>query len=477
MSPRLLRPLFLTLLASLPLLAPAEPPATEGWPLVESKMRLEHDWTARPTRELASLADFTPPPAVELTRWGGWQGLRLDEGTGFFRVGRAASGRWWLIDPDGHAFLHIGVAGVYQGPTPIAAQTTRERFATPDAWATAALDLLREHGFNGLGGWTERDVFHARADALPYTVSLNFLAQFGRHLGITHLNPGQTGYLNEVPPVLHPDFPAWAETFAAAHVAPLAGDPFLLGIFSDNEIPFRRTILDGSLALPSDQPAVAPLRQAALDWLAGHRGPGADLARPTTEDEQIAFLGLVVERYYALVAAALRRHAPDRLYLGSRLHGRILRFPEVLQAAGRHADVISINYYHAWAPDPALLDFWQDTSGRPVMITEFYAKGMDTGMENRRGAGWIVPRQEDRGRFYQHFVLGLLEHGSVVGWHWFKYRDNEPFDTAVMASNRDVNKGLLAWDYTPYPPLLARMRALHASVYPLTGYFDRRGQP
>lgn len=446
-----------------------------SWPLVRSKMRPEAEWRLRPTREPASLPGLLPAAPVQTSRWGGWKDLRIDEGNGYFRVGRSESGRWWLIDPDGYAFIHVGLASVYQGLNDVAMSTTRSKFADTAAWAESALTLLRENGFNGMGGWTERDAFHDRPDALPYTVSVSFLSTFGRQLGITHINPGQTGYINEVPPVFHPDFPAWCDAYAAQVVRPVANDRFLIGFFTDNEIPFRRESLDRSLDLPLDRPEVAPMREHAIAWLTARRGgPGADLSAPPTEEEQIAFLGELTERYHALVGAALRREAPNRLFLGTRLHGRSLRFPEVLSAAGRHVDVLSVNYYHAWAPAPDRMDLWIQESGRPVMITEFYAKGMDTGMENRNGAGWIVPDQDARGRFYQHFTLGLLEHGTVVGWHWFKYRDNEPFDTTVQEGNRDTNKGVIAWDYSPYEDLLSRMRDLHAIVYPVTRYFDSR---
>jgi len=65
-------------------------------------------------------------------------------------------------------------------------------------------------------------------------------------------------------------------------------------------------------------------------------------------------------------------------------------------------------------------------SGRPVVVTEWYAKGMDSGMANTTGAGWLVRTQADRGWFYQNFVLALMESKVCVGWHWFKYATTIP---------------------------------------------------
>jgi hypothetical protein len=108
------------------------------------------------------------------------------------------------------------------------------------------------------------------------------------------------------------------------------------------------------------------------------------------------------------------------------------------------------------------------------MITEWYVKGADTALKNTTGAGWIVPTQRDRGLFYQHYVLGLLESGTVVGWHWFKYMDNDPEDLSTDPSNRDSNKGIVTIKYEPYAPLLDLMRELNRNVYALADWFDSR---
>ena len=58
-------------------------------------------------------------------------------------------------------------------------------------------------------------------------------------------------------------------------------------------------------------------------------------------------------------------------------------------------DVISVNYYRAWSPNLARLAQWTKESGRPVLITEWYAKALDTGLANTSGAGWLVKTQEE----------------------------------------------------------------------------------
>jgi hypothetical protein len=151
-----------------------------------------------------------------------------------------------------------------------------------------------------------------------------------------------------------------------------------------------------------------------------------------------------------------------------------LRYPEIFRAAGPYLDVVSMNYYHAWSPDADKLAMWERESRKPVLITEWYAKAVDSDMANTGGAGWLVKSQGDRGRFYENFTLGLLESKVCVGWHWFKYADNDPTDKQADSSNQDSNKGILNNRYEPYQPLLASMKRINERLYALTDYFDGR---
>jgi len=93
---------------------------------------------------------------------------------------------------------------------------------------------------------------------------------------------------------------------------------------------------------------------------------------------------------------------------------------------------------------------------------------------NKFGAGWLVRTQKDRARFYQNFTLGLLESKSCVGWHWFKYRDNNPEDLSTDPSNRDSNKGIIDYKYKPYIKLLEDMKKLNNELYALIDFFDSK---
>ena len=144
------------------------------------------------------------------------------------------------------------------------------------------------------------------------------------------------------------------------------------------------------------------------------------------------------------------------------------------KGAGPYVDAIAVNYYGAWTPDPELMTNWVAWSGKPFFITEWYAKGMDSGLGNVSGAGWTVKTQADRGKFYQNFTLGLLEHPGCVGWHWFKYMDNDPADLRADPSNRDSNKGFVSNTYELWTKLVEAMTAINRQVYPLREFLSGR---
>ena len=67
----------------------------------------------------------------------------------------------------------------------------------------------------------------------------------------------------------------------------------------------------------------------------------------------------------------------------------------------------------------------------------------------------------------------LIKGGACVGWHWFKYGDNDPTDPLNDPSNRDSNKGLVTWDFKRYEPLVDRMREINNCTYNLSRFHEK----
>jgi len=457
---RLLAPLLL--LTGLAGLLAAENPVL---PKVEARRNAQSPWGSYPTRTLQQVPGFVPAPVKSgIGSYGGLPALK-QEAAGFCRVKKIGD-RWWLVGPDGEVFLHVAVVSVKPGAAPGCQEALQKKFESEPVWAQKAADLLLANHFNGTGAWSSDELVRRTGKPLFYTPIWNFMSVYGSKRGGTYQKPGQTGYPNDCMFVFDPGFAASCDR-QAAQLAKTKDDPYLLGHFSDNELPFPFDALDKHLQLDKDDPG----RKAAEEWMLKRRGSAVG---PINSKDRQDFLEHMSATYFKIVSEAIKKHDPNHLFLGCRFHGRDLDNKELFKGAGPYADVLSVNWYGEWTPQLWKLRNWEKWSGKPVMITEWYVKGEDSGMPNTGGAGWTVKTQADRGMFYQNFVLPLIESKVCVGWHWFKYQDNDPQDTRADPSNRDSNKGIVSNRYEEYKPLLDRMRELNEQVYPLIDYYDKQ---
>jgi len=425
------------------------------------------EWKDYPTRTLADLpAAIREKTDSDLNHEEG-QLLDKSQATGFFHTTKLDD-RWWLVDPKGFLCVYKGIASVTPLNTPGAEAAFQSKFGSKTNWAAETTSLLRENGFIGAGAWSDTDALRSVPRPLAYTRVLNFMSGYGRKRGGTYSQPGHTGYPKDCIFVFDPAFESFCDEQART-LAENKNDPWLIGYFSDNELPFSPTSLSNYLALPEEDPG----HTAALAWLRARHGAKAG-AQDIVAQDQSDFLALVVDRYFRITSNAIKRYDPNHLFLGSRFYGSNLSQPEIFRAAGHWIDVISVNWYHAWTPDSERLAMWEHESGKPVLVTEWYAKGMDSGLANHGGAGWVVKTQRDRGLYYQNFTLGLLESKVCIGWDWFKYADNDPEDTQADPSNRDSNKGILNNRYEPYDPLLDAMKQINERTFSLAEYFDQK---
>lgn len=413
-------------------------------------------WRTYTTRTLADLKGFAPAAKVALGKYGGLASVTL-RATGFFRTEKVR-GRWMLVDPDGHPFISMGLNSV-NPETRYNKANFAKAFTGQAQWAEKTGAMMRRTGLNTLGCWSQWQTFRKLERPWVYTQQWNFMSAYGSKRGRTHWRPGNTGYAGGVIYVFDPEF----ETFCDGHAKQLAAtkdDPYLLGHFSDNEMPLRREMLDLYLKMPPGDPG----RAAAVKWL---KARGRTMSKFGDADRE-AFLEVVVARYFRIVGRAIKKHDPNHLYLGARLHGGAKYLQAVHKGAGPYVDVVSVNYYSRWTPERERMDQWAAWSGKPFLVTEWYVKGVDSGMKNASGAGWLVKTQADRGRFYQHFALGLLGHPGCVGWHWHRYADN-----AAGRAGGTSNKGLVGLTYRPYGPLRDAMAQLNGQVYTLTAIGSR----
>ena len=424
-------------------------------------------WNEFKTRTVATLQGFQKGN-IKRDQYGGRADKKFKK-TGFYYAIKE-NDRWWTVDPDGNAYINVGVVAVLPGESDLQKVYTKSIFGSDARWASATQQVLLDNGFNALGAWSKNILFKENAQQqtkpLSYTIIKDFMSSYGKKRGGTFQEPGHIGYPDRTIFVFDPEFETYCDEYAK-ELAQNKDDKNLFGYFSDNELPFERTALDRYL---NKKDSTDPGCIAAKKWLADQH-----LTKEGINDSiRNEFLGVVADKYYSIVSKAIKKYDPNHMYLGSRLHYYELTVKQIFKAVGKYVDVIAINYYRVWTPVAQDMANWEAWSGKPFIVTEWYTKSEDSGLPNFAGAGWIVKTQNDRGLFYQNFALALLESKNCVGFHWFKYQDNDTTYKKVDPSNYDANKGIVTSDYKLYDPMMEKMRELNFQLYPLIDFFDKR---
>ena len=392
-------------------------------------------------------------------RYGGYVGTKA-EATGFFRVEKQG-GRWWLVDPDGHLFLSLGVDVVRpEMATPSAGREAffRERppqsvlpargsdgdpgvsFLTwnllrrfgdawPAAWVDHTLRRMDAWGLNTVANWSDERLFSAQRK--PYVVPLASWITGTSYLGL--------------PDVYSEEFAREADERARRQCAPRRDDPWLLGWFPANEPPFPQKELQ-TVDLILAGPATAT-RAALVKWLeAGD-----------TEERRKQFVGDAFERYVAITSAAVKRHDPNHLNLGMRSGGR----PTTAEIrAARAFDVYSVTLYETEVPAERVREI-SALTGKPILIGEFHFGTPGRGL----AASLVQVRdQAERGRAYRYYVENALAMPEMVGTHWFQWADQP---STGRFDGENYNIGLVDVTDRPYPDLVAALAQTHRRAFRL----------
>ena len=425
-------------------------------------------------------------------RWGGLKGVLPDEVVstnpeGFWRTGKF-KGRWVMVNPDGNVTLLHGINGVIQdrGKIQNTARTNAlydRSFNNVSEWSRFARDLLVKYGFNffsfnGNRAFDNTDeIYNCGSDSvLSEVVFASFLHGFDPRFDRTKANVCVN--------LFDPDYLDYVDKKAEMLTGEYRDRPHFIGYYTDNEIQFRwlRDNKPGiylkdwiSFGSSPEQPrAYAYAKAYAQAFMKERYGVEPTLENITPEMED-AFLQEVCEYYYKTASEALRKHDPNHLVLGSRIHGCPQQLRQVVSACARYCDVVSINVYHVWEPDDDyFIDKykpWTAECPKPFLVSEFYTRDGTRQFDGEpyanagEGGGWIVKSQKARGEYYQNFTRKLISYGDCVGWQWFQFTDD---DYKGYGWN---NKGVIAPDYTPYVDCLQSMALLHWNIYGIMDYY------
>lgn len=396
----------------------------------------------------------------------------------FIRTSRGAQGSW-CFEQSGRRFYSMGICTVIPREAP---QGEQGRFydgakvrGGTEAWAASAVERMTSWGFNTAGSWCDEALY----------------AKAGLHTRYVWLGAEVDGIKQRLVNVFSPSYEARMDALCAEFVAPHRNDPRLIGWFLDNELPWygehgwpedpNRSLLDLTLALPAGDPnraeAIRFLREAygdfasftrqwdssATTWEGLARGGTVRAKTKLTDEVKQRWAGHVAERFFSVCAAAVRKHDPNHLVLGSRFAGNAPG--PVFAACARHCDVVSVNHYEK--EGTADLTWWDHMYAivqKPILLTEFSWRATEnrTGNRNTLGADVTVPTQRDRADRYARYVSALMSRPYLVGMHWFQWND-EP-ERGRAFDGEDSNYGLVDWQDQAYEELIAAAQKTNAAI-------------
>lgn len=383
----------------------------------------------------------------DFTRYGTYKHLRADS-TGFFYA-RKIDGRWWMVDPDGYAGINMAV-------TSFSSSNIQNDY-----------DITRRNGYNGTGNFlasesqTKSGYNTQNYANFSFTRRLNFFLTYKNVRKNYYETPsGVQGSLDHIL-VFDPQFETFCDDRAKVNVTPFADERDLLGWFTDNEINFNQDQLRNLVKdlLPGD-----PSRDSALVFAASKGLTEADCINYTskvTEAIKQEFATLLAERYFRIVTESIRKYDKNHMILGSRFHGRPRGIQGVVNASHKYVDVTSVNFYDRFAPSEQITrDTW--TMDKPCIVGEFYIKDINQQNKSQSGAGWYVNSQAHRGFFYQNTCLEFLQSKNYIGWHYFRYKDDDD----------GSNKGMVSNALVEYVDMTRYMEELNKQVYRLCDFYD-----
>ncbi|WP_281612566.1 hypothetical protein [Flammeovirga sp. SubArs3] len=432
----------------------------------------------------------------EWDRFGGYKlGPQFNK-TGHFRT-QKIDGKWWIIDPEGHLFWSNGIngAGKLEVKTPIKGrehyfknlpaknapeyakfydgqkymfgkQNLYKKYGENSEFKYIDFSLrrMRSWGLNTLGGWSEESINeHKEENKLPYTV-------------IVHETYPEIH--EKFPDVFNPKWESNLEEKLKKRLEGKADDPFLFGVFVNNEIHWKNP---AGLAISTLEKGKKSYGKAAFvkllqdnlkeihqfNKLAGTSfSSWEELLNTSVKKKEIKWTNIrkyteahykkMCETYFGVSQRLIKKYAPNTMYIGCRWHGNHKNNIN-LEVSAKYLDLMSFNAYENEVEHYKYPYKYID---KPFIISEFNFGALDTG-KFFPGLGY-ASNQRNRGEKYINFVSGALRNPRCVGTHWFMWANST---TAGKGNGENANCGVVSATDQVYYELVNYMRQINYKMY------------
>ncbi len=430
-----------------------------------------------------------------LSKYGGWKEKQFKP-TGFFRTQHDGK-RWWLVDPEGYAFLSLGVdcmrstsSGPVSGIEDLfewlpeksdskygESVSGNEKSKVVDfykanlirifgsdwksRWNKMTADMLRSLNINTVGNWSE--INFAKENRLAYVLPLNRFPSTKIQL------------YRDFPDVFSGEYKTNSEEFAR-QLNDYKNDPYLIGYFLRNEPQWAFGYHNLAYEMfASDQPSAT--KNEFITWINSKYNGDLrsfnkswnlnvekfdDLRKltfkeyPSTaaDSDFYSFSTIMVRKYVDIPCDEVVKVDKNHLNLGMRY---AWISSDLLYKAGERFDVFSINGY-GYAPPPTAEI--ARISNKPVMIGEFHHGAVDRALPATGITGVIS--QNERAAAYRNYIEQGFSRPELIGMHYFQWVD-QPYYGRFDGENYNI--GIVTIQNLPYPELTQAMRITNERIY------------
>ena len=388
------------------------------------------------------------PGPADWDRFGGWAAGPQLKAARHFRVEKV-SGKWWLVDPDGHLFWS-------HGPVRVTASCAE----TPVGG--------REFAFEGLpAGDSPFACFYGTHDAglRPYYAARGILRTYDFSSANLCRKYG-AAWFPSFAALAHRRLRSWGCNTLAS------GSDDRLAAMRQTPYVIRLELLDCKRLAGADKgrcnwlfpdPLDPSFREELARRLAAYRWALDDPWCIGFFVDNVYNWGGIpeaerqAEAYFSAVRALVKQAAPESLYLGCHFV-RGARGPEsILRVAARYCDALC---FHLFAADVSGLALPADID-KPVLIGEFHFAALDRGLIQ---SGVItVADQAERGRALVRYVASALGDPRVIGAHWHQFGDEA---VTGRFDGENFQDGFVDCCDSPYPETRAALREIGYRLYP-----------
>ena len=438
--------------------------------------------------------------AADLDRFGGWKAKRFDA-TGFFRVEK--DDRWWLVTPEGHAFLSWGINHLY--PDLWKQEYNRDVWKQklgltnlygPDfnlALRSWFMGIRKRLGFNTVGVHNQLPILNVPQPEMAYMQPIKFV-------DVPHWKPDvpDTNFVD----IFSPEFERHCDQLAKQIALPAKDDPFLLGysmtdctMFTEEDLRERTDVIGGARResrigwprrlrnfgpdAPGKKAYVETMRGLYRDMIddfnmtygtqfdsfdalaaAENWRPETQLSNANETRDNIAFIHRCVDKYYQTARDAILRYDPNHMFFGDKINANTDSLDTVLPVTAKYTDVVFYQMYARYEVQKPGLDRWSKLVDKPF-INGDSAFTMTTDIMPRP-YGPVADNLDQRADWTAEFFQKAFERPDFVGWHYCGLIDAS---NLVPRKQSRQHSGLLDGFGEPYPKLEKALKLCSEELY------------